>query len=134
MNRDQWEKLHAGREIHVDIDGASQTSMSFTDLNLFELAEMQITNKEKGGEKVMDQGMTNFCHSFATTVGLRNALKILFRGRVSMEVKYGPENVDKQQMKPVVVKGRVRNCLFTLFELTNQKLDCVILYSKSYCD
>ena len=84
---DQWEKLQEGRKINLDIDEASQTSMSFTDLNLFELAEMQITNKEKGGEKAMDQGMTNFCHSFATTVGLRNALKILFRGKVSMEVK-----------------------------------------------
>ena len=73
--------------------------MSFTDLSAINLSSI----------KENDQRKTNFCHSFATTIGLRRALAILMKGKTSRKINYGPQKeFDDEaltQYVPVVVKG-----------------------------
>ena len=73
--------------------------MSFTDLLAFNLSAIKVNN---------DQAKTNFCHSFASTIGLRRALAILMEGKTSREVFYGPQSSfeeNSRQSVPLVVKG-----------------------------
>ena len=73
--------------------------MSFTDLYAANLSSIDKNNQRE----------TNFCHSFATTVGLRKALAIVMKGKKSRTIHFGPQKIcevnDIAQYVPVVVEG-----------------------------